>query len=73
MIKSGATRDQSFDAIIQKSANLSVIEQVADKPSAALNFMIGTTEYYVPLAQSIDINAEKAKYTEELNYLNGFL
>jgi valyl-tRNA synthetase len=73
MIKSGATRDKSFDAIIQRSANLSAIELVEDKPQAALNFMIGTVEYYVPLAQSIDINAEKAKYTEELNYLNGFL
>lgn len=73
MIKSGTTRDQSFDAIIQKSANLSVIEQVADKPGAAINFMISTTEYYVPLAQSIDITAEKAKYEEELKYLKGFL
>jgi valyl-tRNA synthetase len=73
MIKSGATRDQSFDAIIQRSANLSAIELVEDKPQAALNFMIGTVEYYVPLAQSIDINTEKTKYEEELKYLKGFL
>jgi valyl-tRNA synthetase len=35
--------------------------------------MIGTVEYYVPLAQSIDINTEKTKYEEELKYLKGFL
>ena len=35
--------------------------------------MVGTVEYFVPLAQSIDINTEKAKYVEELNYLKGFL
>jgi valyl-tRNA synthetase len=73
MIKVDAKRNQLFDAIIKKSANLSVIELVDDKPQAALNFMIGTIEYFVPLAQSIDISAEKVKYTEELNYLNGFL
>ena len=44
-----------------------------DKPQAALNFMIGTVEYFVPLSQSIDINTEKAKYEEELKYLKGFL
>jgi valyl-tRNA synthetase len=73
MIKVDAKRNQLFDAIIKKSANLSVIEPVDDKPQAALNFMIGTIEYFVPLAQSIDISAEKVKYAEELNYLNGFL
>jgi valyl-tRNA synthetase len=72
-IKTGAINNQQFDAIIKKSANLSAIELVDDKPQAALNFMIGTVEYYVPLAQSIDVNAEKAKYEEELKYLKGFL
>jgi valyl-tRNA synthetase len=72
-IKAGGKRNQLFDAIIKKSANLSEIELVEDKPQAALNFMIGTIEYFVPLAQSIDINTEKAKYVDELNYLKGFL
>ncbi len=73
MIKAGSNRDQQFDAIIQKSANLFAINLVEDKPQAALNFMIGTVEYFVPLSQSIDINTEKAKYEEELKYLKGFL
>jgi valyl-tRNA synthetase len=73
MIKAGSNRNQQFDAIVQKSANLSSIESLNDKPQGALNFMVGTVEYFVPLAQSIDINTEKAKYEEELKYLKGFL
>jgi valyl-tRNA synthetase len=73
IIKNDSTRNQQFDAIVQKSANLSRIESLNDKPQGALNFMVGTVEYFVPLAQSIDINTEKAKYVEELNYLKGFL
>jgi valyl-tRNA synthetase len=73
MIKADSTRNQQFDAIVQKSANLSNIESLNDKPQGALNFMVGTVEYFVPLAQSIDMDAEKAKYADELNYLKGFL
>jgi valyl-tRNA synthetase len=73
IIKNDSTRNQQFDAIVQKSANLSRIESLNDKSQGALNFMVGTVEYFVPLAQSIDINTEKAKYVEELNYLKGFL
>ena len=73
MIKTSAMDNSPLNAIIQKSANLSSIALVNDKPQAALNFMIGTVEYFVPMAQSIDIDAEKSKYQEELNYLKGFL
>jgi valyl-tRNA synthetase len=73
LIKSAAAREQQFDAIIQKSANLSGMNLSSDKPQGAINFMVATTEYFVPLAQSLDIEVEKNKYTEELNYLKGFL
>lgn len=73
VIKSGADRNKQFDTILKKSANLNNITESNEKPQSALNFMIGTVDYYVPLAQSIDIGAEKIKYQEELTYLNGFL
>jgi valyl-tRNA synthetase len=73
IIKTGAARNVQFDAIIQKSANLSALISSNDKPQAALNFMVATTEYFVPLALSVDIETERMKYTEELSYLKGFL
>ncbi|HRG57626.1 MAG TPA: valine--tRNA ligase [Bacteroidia bacterium] len=71
--KDSAERNQNFDAIIKKTANINSIEIMHEKPTGAINFMVGTTEYFVPLSQSIDLNAEKIKYQTELNYLNGFL
>ena len=64
---------ESLKSIIQKSANLSAIVTVNENPQTALNFMIGTYEFYVPMAQSIDIEAEKNKFQEEISYLKGFL
>ena len=71
--KDSAERSQKFDAIIKKAANINSIEIISEKPIGAINFIVGTTEYFVPLSQSIDLNAEKLKYQTELSYLNGFL
>jgi valyl-tRNA synthetase len=35
--------------------------------------MIGTTEYYIPMGNLIDAEAEKARISAELAYQNGFL
>ena len=37
------------------------------------SFMVGTTEYAVPLGSLIDVEAEVAKLQAELTYLEGFL
>jgi len=65
--------DASYDAVISKMANLSVIKTVSEKDPMAVSFLVGTTEYSVPLGNNIDIEAELKKLTEELKYLEGFL
>ena len=35
--------------------------------------MVGTTEFNVPLAQNIDVEAEIERLNKELDYLRGFL
>ena len=64
---------EQFNSIIVKLANLSKIEMVSDKVDGALSFMVGTTEYFVPMSQNIDKEAELAKLQEELKYTEGFL
>lgn len=71
--RAAESRNTSFDSMILKLANLSHIQHGADKPAGAINFIVGTTEYFVPLTQSIDVKAEIAKYEAEIVYLNGFL
>ena len=56
--------------VVAKLANLSAIEANADKDAAAASFMVGTTEFNIPLA--IDVAAEIARLEKEIAYLEGF-
>ncbi|MFI3327779.1 MAG: valine--tRNA ligase [Rikenellaceae bacterium] len=62
-----------FQSVIAKMANLSSVELVAEKDSAAAGFIVKTTQYFVPLGDKIDKEAEVAKLSEELKYQEGFL
>lgn len=61
-----------FDAVIEKLTNVQ-IDITNEKPEGAFAFRVEQFEYFVPLTGSIDVEAEKAKLTEELNYQQGFL
>jgi valyl-tRNA synthetase len=63
----------ALSVVILKMANLSNIEIVKDKASGVSSFMVGTTEYAVPLEKMIDVEVEIKKLNDELNYQQGFL
>ncbi len=56
--------------VVAKLANLSAIEANATKDATAASFMVGTTEFNIPLA--IDVEAEIARLEKEIAYLEGF-
>ncbi len=56
-----------------KLGNVENINEVSEKPANALTFIVGAQEYYIPLSDSIDVEAEIAKLEEELKYTEGFL
>ena len=62
-----------FNAVIQKMCNLSFITVVESKAEGASSFMVGTTEYAVPLGNMIDVEAEIARMEAELKHKEGFL
>ena len=62
-----------YAPVLTKMANLSAIERVAEKDAAAAAFIVKTTQYFVPLGDRIDREAEIAKLGEELTYYEGFL
>ncbi|MDR1524429.1 MAG: valine--tRNA ligase, partial [Tannerella sp.] len=70
-IVSGEHRTE-YDTVIMKMCNLENIVR-ADKDAAAASFMVGTTEYAVPLGGAIDIEDETGKMEQEIAYLEGFL
>ena len=59
--------------VIRKMANLSNIAEVAEKDPTASSFLIGTTEYAVPLGNNINVEEELKKQEADLKYLQGFL
>lgn len=67
------THDNRFDATIKKMANLSAIENVSEKAAGAVGFLVGTTEFAIPMSDKIDIAAELEKLNTELKYTEGFL
>ncbi len=69
----GAHSVAAYNAIIEKMGNLEAINVVEAKSDGTSSFMVGTTEYAVPLGSLIDVEAEVAKLQAELTYLEGFL
>lgn len=59
--------------LLAKLCNLSEIANVKEKDASASAFLVGTVEFNVPLADSIDKDAELAKLRKDLDYYEGLL
>lgn len=62
-----------LDAVIQKLTNISAISYAQVAISNALTFRVNSNEYFIPVGNTIDLEAEIAKLAEELAYNKGFL
>ncbi len=62
-----------FNSVITKMCNLSSFTVVSEKVTGASGFMVGTTEYSVPLTDKLDLEVELQKLKAELAYTEGFL
>ena len=69
----GVNTFEAYDSVVCKMANLESIEVVAEKSADASAFMVGTSEYAVPLGNLIDVDAEIEKLEAQLKHLQGFL
>jgi len=65
--------DTTFDKIAAKLCNIEQIEYVDEKPENCLTFLVRSTEFYIPVGSSINVESELAKLNEELKYQRGFL
>ena len=64
---------EAFNAVIAKLCNLSAIQTITTKADGAAAFMVGTTEYAVPLGNLINVEEELKKLEADLKYQEGFL
>ncbi|MDE6371419.1 MAG: class I tRNA ligase family protein, partial [Duncaniella sp.] len=58
--------------VVMKLGLLQSAETVSEKDPAAASFLVGTTEFNIPLLDNIDVEAERAKVTKEIDYYEGF-
>ena len=69
--------DENYPAeyapVIAKMCNLSQINLIEEKDPTADAFIVKTTQYFVPMGEMIDKDAELKKLSDELTYLEGFL
>ncbi|MCQ2337597.1 MAG: valine--tRNA ligase [Paludibacteraceae bacterium] len=63
---------EEYNPVISKMCNLSSIER-GEGDATAMTYMVGTTEYAVPLGNMIDVEAEIKKIEDEIKYYEGFL
>ena len=62
-----------YEAVIAKMANLSQVTFVEEKNPMDAAFIVKTTQYFVPMGDNIDKEAEIAKLEKDLAYQQGFL
>ncbi len=63
----------AFNPVIEKMAGILQVTPVVEKDPAWAAFIVKTTQYFIPLGNKVDAEAETAKAREELKYYEGFL
>ena len=69
----GESPIEAFNPVIIKLCNLSSIASVSVKTEGSAAYMVGTTEYAVPLGNLINVEEELKKLEADLKYQEGFL
>jgi len=62
-----------FNAVIAKLGNLETIETVIDKAAGSISFLVGTTEFSIPMGSLINVEEEIAKMEADIKYYEGFI
>ena len=62
-----------FDAAIMHLCNLKSLTATSSKPTNCFSFVLHGVEYFVPFTANVDVEGEKQKVQEELEYTRGFL
>jgi len=70
----GQQPDTYFDEVVIKMGNLSELKYTEDKIEGAASFIVGSTEFFIPIeAETIDIEGEIQRLERDLEYARGFL
>jgi valyl-tRNA synthetase len=62
-----------FNPVLIKMANLASVEEAPEKVDEAISFFVKSTEFFIPMQGSVNVEEEIARLNAELNYARGFL
>ncbi len=65
--------DARFDSVVAKLCNIENISKVTSKVDNSAVFMVQTSEFYIPIGNKMDVEAELKRLNEEKAYQEGFL
>jgi valyl-tRNA synthetase len=60
------------EALVLKSAAVSAISNITEKNGASSSFLVGTTEFAIPMEGNVNVQEELKKLETERTYLEGF-
>lgn len=72
-VKTHEESSSHFNPIVAKLNNLESIEKTDGKIEGAYSFVEGSNEYFIPLEGAVDVEEQKEKIKEEIDYMKGFL
>ena len=64
---------EGFSPVIQKLANLKELSYSNEKVASASSFLVGTTEFFVPMDGKVDKEKEREQILKDIEYQKGFL
>ncbi|MFT3753932.1 MAG: valine--tRNA ligase [Paludibacter sp.] len=67
------SHNADFNAVVAKLGNLKTIENVTEKAAGSISFLVGTTEFAIPMGSLINVEEEVAKMEAEIKYFEGFI
>lgn len=73
VMEADAGYDARWDAVLEKMGNLNTLKKTVAPIEAALSFRVKSTEFFIPIGDAIDVEAELEKIEKELSYTEGFL
>jgi valyl-tRNA synthetase len=73
VIERSSANRSTFDKVIVKLANLTAFSYASQSPDGAYTFVIGTTEFAIPLTGTLNLEEERERLKKDLQYNLGFL
>ena len=61
-----------FEMVVSKLANIKELSSTNTAPDTAFSFVIKGSEYFVPVAEGVDVEKERELLQKELDYAKGF-